>query len=64
MYDDLPTFYVARWVCWGTFMVFRLAHQGAWLLTVLVLWLMTIDPLPPGLVRMGLHVIPRPRAPW
>lgn len=64
MYDDLPTFYVARWVGWSLFMLLRLTHQLAWALAVVVMWLMTITPLPPGILRQGLRVIPRPRAPW
>jgi hypothetical protein len=64
VYDDLVSFYFARWVCWSLLMLLRLAHQLAWILTVVVMWLMTIEPLPPGILRQGLRVLPRPRAPW
>lgn len=64
MHDDIPTFYLLRWVGWIIFMLFRLTHQLAWVLAVVVMWLMTITPLPPGILRQGLRVIPRPRAPW
>jgi hypothetical protein len=64
VYDDLFTLYVARWVGWSVLMLLRLTHQLAWVLTVLVMWLMTISPLPPGILRQGLRVLPRPRAPW
>lgn len=64
MSDDLVTLYLLRWAGWSIFMVLRLAHQLAWILTVMTMWLMTISPLPPGIVRQGLRVIPRPRAPW
>lgn len=64
MYDDLVTFYFLRWVGWSVLMLLRLARQLAWILTVLTMWLMTIEPLPPGILRQGLRVIHRPRAPW
>jgi hypothetical protein len=64
VYDDLVTFYFMRWAIWSVLMLLRLTHQLAWILTVVVLWLMTIEPLPPGILRQGLRVIPRPRAPW
>lgn len=64
MYDDLVAFYAARWVGWSILMLLRLTHQLAWVLTVVVMWLMTVTPLPPEILRQGLRVIPRPRAPW
>lgn len=64
MHDDLFMLYVARWVGWSVLMLLRLTHQLAWVLTVLVMWLMTISPLAPGILRQGLRVLPRPRAPW
>lgn len=63
-FDDLPTLYLARWVVWSIVMLLRLAHQLAWTLAVVVMWLMTITPLPPGILRQGLRVLPRPKAPW
>lgn len=63
-FDDLPMLYLMRWVVWSSVMLLRLAHQLAWTLAVVVMWLMTITPLPQGILRQGLRVLPRPRAPW
>jgi len=63
-FDDLPTLYLMRWIVWSIVMLLRLAHQLAWTLAVVVMWLMTITPLPQGILRQGLRVLPRPRAPW